>query len=747
MTKVSYFFYAVIVLCGAFGVAAAVTFAQNYAQTHNTSGLKSKTADVPLPSQKGSAGRQDAASAAEPGKQSPSVATALTAAEERYRQSLTQLITPLLKFSISQSDKALLDSALKALERGDPDGARRDREKISIPAGRKFITWSILRSGFGRSQDYRDFLTQNPLWPERMLIQRRLEQSLFIDGGSAQNILAQFKDTAPKTDAGYAAIASAHLALGNQSEAQRYAAKAWCGGGISARREGPFLQRFGSLLTNADHTCRLNRLLVDNLRWRSSRRLRAHSIRRVIKLLDKQDRKKATARLSAFLRQPIATKWMNNVPAKQREGDLGYAFQRIQQLRLRKQHSAAWRLLAKVPVASEQLINVDAWWEERHANALNAIKSQKYELAASFVDDIRPQDIGAAKDQAFFAGWLALRQRNKPKVALSHFTRLLEVVSGPLSTSMAHYWLGRTHAVLGQDDKAAQQYKAAARYRDTFHGLIAAQTLAPDNEELEIPLPVVPTQQDVKTFLSMPAVQATMIARLLKQPRRQILRFYRSLASGLPNEAHVALLAQLAAASGDGQLEVRTGKIGVARGFNTYIFSYPLAYLPEYEPLRTPPETALVLGIARQESEFNTHVVSGAGARGILQIMPGTARDVCRNYKVRCNMKKLLDDASYNVKLATAYAADLTEQFDGSYILTFTGYNAGPGRTRQWLRQLGDPRSPDVQALDWIYQIPFEETRLYTQKILSNVQVYRARLGIKDPLRIINDMNRGRKKS
>jgi len=743
MKSTSFLIYTGFAVCAAFTVAAVTVIIGNDAASFYTSTMYDKAGASGSLSQNAGGvkiGLQSSAFAAE------SAPDHLSANEKQYREHLTQVIKPLIELKLSKGDKAALQSALKALKNGDLDRALKEREKISIAAGKTFIRWATLRSGYGRPEDYRNFLEQNPLWPDRSLLQRRLEQSLFIDGGSARNILAQFKNAPPQTDAGHAAIASAHLALGNRTEAKRYAAKAWCGGGIAASREQSFLKRFDGLLTHDDHTCRLNRLLVSNLRWRSSRKRRAHAIRRVIKLLDKKDQKKATARLSAFLRQDIATKWMNAVPAKQRKGDYGYAFQRIQHLRIKDKDSQAWKLLAQVPSASDKLINLDAWWEERHANALNAIKEGKHKLAANFVNGIRPEGVNAAKDQAFFAGWLALRKRQQSQAAAGHFKRFLALVDGPLSTSKAHYWLGRAYTKLGDKGQAEYHYKAGAKYLDTFHGLLSAQTLSSQNQTLDLPLPVTPTDKDVADFLNSEAVQAALIARALDRPRRQILNFFRSLAKGLPNEAQVAMLGQLAAVLGDGQLEVRTGKAGISRGFNMYIFSYPLTYLPDYEPLRPPPEQALIFAVARQESEFNTGIVSGAGARGILQVMPITARDVCRRYKIKCNISKLLKEPSYNARLATAYIADRTDEFNGSYILTFTGYNAGPGRTRQWLRQLGDPRSQQLEPLDWIYRIPFEETRIYAQKVLSNVQVYRARLGIKKPLRILNDMQRGSSK-
>ncbi len=202
------------------------------------------------------------------------------------------------------------------------------------------------------------------------------------------------------------------------------------------------------------------------------------------------------------------------------------------------------------------------------------------------------------------------------------------------------------------------------------------------------------------------------------------------------------MIAHLAAALGDTQASVRIGKTAIGRGMNLVYYAYPIHSLPQYTPLRQPPEPAMILGIARQESEFNTTTQSGAGARGILQVMPVTAKHVCRDYKLKCQIDRLMKDPAYNTMLGSAYIADRMAEFSGSYVLTLAGYNAGPGRAREWIKEFGDPRDKKVDPLDWIYRIPFEETREYVQKVLSNIQVYRARLGEANAVRINADLKR-----
>lgn len=667
--------------------------------------------------------------------------------EPAYRAALAKIVAPLAELEIPEAEAKALAELVKALRRRDLDKVQALKKEIGLAAGQMLVEWNMLRSGFGRPEEFRKFLDNNPMWPDRRLLRRRLEQALFIDGGSAKGILAHFASNDPETDAGLAAKASAHLALGDVTVARKLAAQAWCGGGIAASRERAFLNRFGAHLTKADHKCRFDRYLVANLRWTSARRRRAAAARRLVRRLDAAEQAKAKARLAAFLRQRSAGKALDKIPAAQAKDDWGFAFQRVQHLRRSRKHAAAWKLLKSVPTDPAKIINPDAWWEERHANALNALRQKRITLAYDLVAEIRPDGVNPGKDQAFFAAWLALRKRDDAKLALDHFKRMRRLADGPLSTSKSEYWLGRTYAALGKTELARAHFENGAKKRDTFHGLLSRQAVAPDDSSLELPLPALPGDEAAKRFLQNPVVQAAVIAHKVGLPRSHVLKFFRAIARKLETEAEIAMLAQLANALGDGQLEVRTGKTGVSRGFNMYIYSYPIGALPKYKPLRQPPERALVLAIARQESEFNKAIVSGAGARGIMQVMPITAKHVCRDYKIKCRIPDLLTKPDYNAQIATAYIADRKDEFGGSYILTFTGYNAGPGRTRQWLRKIGDPRSPKVEPLDWIYRIPFEETRKYAQKVLSNVQVYRARLGEDNPLRLQQDMNRAKKRS
>ena len=283
----------------------------------------------------------------------------------------------------------------------------------------------------------------------------------------------------------------------------------------------------------------------------------------------------------------------------------------------------------------------------------------------------------------------------------------------------------------------------AARNIDTFYGQLARLELDPKSTEIKITPPRTPTPDEAQRFNANELVRAAVLSRKSNLEQGITRALLNRLSQTLETEAEQGLLAHLAEALGDPQVAVRISKSAVARGHNLLMYAYPINAMPAYSALRPSPEAALILGVARQESEFNTATLSGAGARGLMQVMPVTAQHVCKDYHLKCEIDRLARDPAYNAMMASAYIADRMDEFQGSYVLTIAGYNAGPGRARQWIKEFGDPRTGKVDPIDWIHRIPFEETREYVQKVLSNMQIYRARLGNeREALKLVSDLHR-----
>lgn len=666
---------------------------------------------------------------------------AVDPAEKEHNRILDAAVKPVLDTTISAEDADNLKAAFKALRKNDTATANGLKRQIGDPIARKLIDWDRLRRGLGTRAEIERFISANPLWPNQWKLVNQVEEKLF-ETRDHRASMAFFKDRKPRSPLGVAALASAEIARSNARTATARVRDAWRNMDFEASEETAFLDRHGRLLQPSDHKWRLDRLLTNDFRWKASRNGRASVVRRQMKRVPAAEQRIAKARLAVFLRQKNALKAINALPSST-ASDWSLAYHRVQQLRRSKQTSKAAQLLLSAPTATEEIVNPDAWWDERRVNAYVALRQNNPKLAYALVRDAGNLSVNPRKQQAFLAGWLAMRYLGDTEAALKHFTVMHNAADGPLSRSKAAYWMGRVHEKLGQSEKARGYYEASARQADTFHGQLSRQIIAGGKPlTVEIPPPTPPTNNEVSRFRTLDAASAAVIAQQADLGRTVTRPFLANMANAMNTEAEVALVAHLTRSLGDTQQSLRIGKRAIGRGMNMMYYAYPLHAFPDYKPLRSPPEPAFLLGIARQESEFNTSIISGAGARGILQVMKVTARHVCRDYKIRCQYKRLLTDEAYNTKIASAYIADRMGEFDGSYILGMAGYNAGPGRARQWIRQFGDPRSATMDPMDWIERIPFTETRQYVQKVLSNIQVYRARLGQSPSLRLAQDLQR-----
>ena len=478
--------------------------------------------------------------------------------------------------------------------------------------------------------------------------------------------------------------------------------------------------------------------------------LRIGTVKRLLPHLTPPDAAKIEARLAAFRCGrgtgciAGAKRLFARLPADANR-DWGIFFAKARMLRKSGEASKAWHMMLEASSDAKAIISPDDWWMERRTDAYAALYEHDYQSAYKLAAAHGPVSINAMKDAEFFSGWVALRFLKDPKRALTHFKTMRDAADGPISQAQAGYWLGRTYTALNDDKNAAARYTEAAGYFNTYYGAIARQTLDRTATKLPISTIPVPPPEAAHRFAANEAARAAVIAG--KAGLVDVMRiFLGDMKERAADEPTAVLAAHLALTMGDTQMALKIGKAGLEKGFTGLTrYAYPVVAMPTYEPLRSVPEKALLYAIARQESEFNTLTKSSAGARGILQIMPGTARGVCGKYRVKCDVGRLMTDAGYNARLASAYVGDTTDEFAGSYIMAIAGYNAGPGRVREWVGKIGDPRDASVDPIDWVEMLNLDETRDYVKKVLSNLQVYRAELD--DPgkaLRIRNDLVRGR---
>ena len=671
-------------------------------------------------------------------------------AQAQKSAALDDAVLPLLASLPSDADLAKVKASIGAVSSGDIPGAEAIAAEIVDPVARKLVRWYELRSDNQRStpEEIDGFRRQNPNWPGTAL-RARAEEDLLTDG-SPEQIAAFFKTSKPETGAGKAALAVAILATGDLVKATALAVDAWRNDKMSDSAEAAVLTRLDRVLTPLDHKYRADRILYASSPFDNVRALRIESVKGLLKHLNPADQAKIDVRLAVHRCThgsgcfANARRLFAKLP-QEAQRDWGLVFDKALMLRKSGATSQAWRLMLGAPSDPKLAISLDDWWDERRVNAYAALYDGDHQAAYKLASSHGPTGVNATKEAEFLSGWIALRFLKDPKRALTHFTAMRAAADGPISLAQSEYWLGRAYSQAGNAKAATPHYVEAGRYFNTYYGQIARQTL--DKTATALPVAAIPTPsaEARRRFAADDAMRAMVIAS--KAGLVDVMRlFLVDQREHIKDEPSAALAAHLALTLGDTQMALKIGKAAMERGYEGLTnYAYPTVAMPAFQPLRSLPESALVYAIARQESEFNTITKSTAGARGILQIMPGTAKGVCGQYKIKCEMNRLLGDPAYNARLATAYVADTTESFAGSYVMAIAGYNAGPGRVRDWVGKIGDPREPAVDPIDWVEMLNLDETRDYVKKVLSNLQVYRAELG--DPAKALGiraDLLRGR---
>jgi soluble lytic murein transglycosylase len=634
------------------------------------------------------------------------------------------------KVTVSPSDSrdvATLKAGLDALAAGDIAGAREYRELLGDDAlDRHILTWAIAMSGqagvsSGEIATAAQVLSQ---WPGAEALRSNSERALYRERPDPQVVIKAFGKTEPQTIQGVTILARAHLALGQPDAARAVLSPFWRTKKLEASDEAAIIKEFGTVLSTADHRFRMELMLYAE---------RPKSAQRVASLAGAKQLADAWAAVLNGDRK--AGKLLDTVPAAQRSP--GYLFAEAKYLRRAKKFSQAAATVLKAPRDKAALVDPDEWWTERRVLARELVDHGDIKTAYKVVATHSAARTNTIVDAEFHAGWYALRGLDDPKTAATHFERIAQVADGPLSLSRAYYWLGRA-AEAGGPGNATAYYQKAAVFGTAFYGQLAAARIGSSNISVAYPDA---SSVDRQNFANREAVRA--ILRLEEAgyaSRADIL--YRDLAQQMVSPGELALLAAMAEKRGDHFLALRVGKIAMSRGLDIGALSHPVGVIPASANISGAGK-ALAYAIARQESEFNVGAISGAGARGLLQLLPGTAKEVAKKSGLPYSKARLTSDAGYNATLGAAFLSEQLGRFDGSYVLTFAGYNAGPRRAQDWVKKYGDPRGQGIDAVvDWIERIPFTETRGYVQRVMENYEVYNMRLSGK--FDIVDDLVNGR---
>ncbi|MCO5063057.1 MAG: lytic transglycosylase domain-containing protein [Rhizobiaceae bacterium] len=610
---------------------------------------------------------------------------------------------------------------------------KRSTEALSIRDGlpansldRHVLSWAIaLYGGDGiASAEIARTARELSRWPGAEDLHRRLERSLMAQSAPPEVVRELLDGRTPITPEGAIALARSRLADGDRAGVHDALAAMWRSEKMDPQVETIILNEFSDILTVVDHRVRMERMLYSE---------DVPAARRVAPLAHSEPLFDAWSAVLDNARSSRAL--LDAVPGELRSP--GYSFARIKGLRKSGRLAEAADLMMKAPTVADVLVDPHAWWIERRLLARNLYESGKIRLAYRLVSNHAAETPTDRADAEFTAGWYALRGLKDPSTAERHFARINAFAEGAISRARAYYWLGRAAEDAG-DPASMQHYAAAAGFGTTFYGQLAAARIG--RPALNLPSPE-PTEQDRRRFAAREEAKA--IDRLISAGQPQYAsRLYLALARQMESAGEIALLAGMAENSGNHFIALKVAKAAAQRGLDVGSLSHPLGVIPDDADIAGAGK-ALAYAIARQESEFNVGAVSGAGALGLLQLMPGTAQETANKIGLAYSPQRLTIDPAYNATLGAAMLNEQLGRFDGSYILTFAAYNAGPRRVAPWIARYGDPRGQPVdKVIDWIESIPFTETRAYVQRVMENYEVYKMRLyGRFD---IVSDLTKGR---
>ncbi len=612
---------------------------------------------------------------------------------------------------LSARDQKVYEQAFAAVDKTQWVKAREIAAKAKDPLLAKMIRWlDLTQRGPGRSfAEMQSFLAENPDWPLLGALRANAERAM-PRGLEAAEVVGWFDDREPTTAAGAMRLATALFDRGLDDLARGVARRGWIENDMTAEEEREFLSLFKKQLRAEDHNARLDRLLWDR---------QENAARRLMPRVDEAHQRLADARLRLMNMDPGVDGAVSRVPAKLRN-DPGLIYDRARWRRNKGMYEEVVELLDPPVTGARQ---PERMWREIEDAARRALNRGDISVAYRLAKHHESESGTAFADGEWLAGWIALRFLREPQPAYEHFTRLYAGVSTSISQSRGAYWAGRAAEAMGETALARNWYGTAAEAMTTYYGQLAAQRLGA-GEALPFPSLPQPTPEQAAAFDGNELVRVVRQLGQIDQLDRA-RPFLVRLVDHAKTPADHRLIADLAAEQGRNDLMVVTAKEARRYGIELVEYLYPLRDLPK----GIDPEAALVLGVIRQESAFSVTAVSSAGARGLMQLMPATAKQVAKKEGLKFEEKKLTRDPGYNVRLGSAYLRELIGRFRGSYILAIAGYNAGPSRSLDWIRQYGDPRDADVDVIDWIESIPFSETRNYVQRVIENLMVYRHRLG------------------
>ena len=636
-------------------------------------------------------------------KKKPSIAGINTSKNIKISKYYSKKDFGIAKKAISEMQKSKWTTSLKI--------AKKAKDKSIY----NFIQWKhLLTSGNQASfYDYKVFIDQNYKYPRIGRLKYLAEHKLSTAKISPKKIIDWFDSKEPLSGYGKMIIGESFILTGNKDKGKKLIKEGWITADLSKNELKFFRKKFKKYLNADDYIKRADYLAWNNKYW---------DLKRLLRYLPKDYELLYTARQILMTRGYGVDQAIKNVPEKFKN-DAGLNYDRLKWRRKRGRVDSSLEILLSIKNDKNYLVEPEKWWKEREIISRALIYKKKYETAYKISSNhgmSKGSDFAAAE---WMSGWIALSFLNDPLIAKDHFQNFYKNVNYPISTSRGAYWLGRTYEKLGDKEQSMYWYDIASKYLTTYYGQLAFLKLDPSgkfelNKDMEI------DDKYRYIFFNKELVKITYLLDELKKDKytKFILRH---LANDNIQKGSEVLAAELATNIQRYDFAIQISKISSYQKRFHNKFNYPIISTPKTINGRKIPESAFILSIIRQESEFDLSANSHAGAKGLMQLMPYTAKLVSKQAKLPYSKSRLTSDPEYNINLGSHYIAGLILQYEGAYPFAIAAYNAGPNRVKYWKKINKNPQKKQINYVDWVELIKFRETRNYVQRVLENYNVYR----------------------
>jgi soluble lytic murein transglycosylase len=614
-----------------------------------------------------------------------------------------------------QKDFNLVKKSIREFEKGRWTNALKLSQKAKDKSIHNFIQWKYLLTTGNQASfyDYKSFIKRNENYPRINRIRYLSEHKLSTNKISPRKIINWFGTSEPLSGYGKLILGESLIATGNIKKGKNLIKEGWITADLNRSNMKFFRKKYKKYLDSSDYIKRADYLAWENKYW---------ALKRMLRYLPKDYQLLYNARQILMSKSYGVDQAIKNVP-KKLKNDAGLNYDRLKWRRKRGRVDDSLEILLKIKNNKDYLVRPDKWWKERAIIARSLIYKKRYELAYKVSSKHSLEEGPEFAEAEWMSGWIALSFLNDPILAIDHFNNFYQNVGYPISLSRGAFWLGKAYEKIGDEEKSYKWYEEATKYLTTYYGQLAHLKIKP-NQKFKLDEQIKVNEEYKKYFNKKELVKIVYLLDDLNKDKysKHILRHLAN--DNIINGSEI-LAADLATNISRYDFAIQLSKFASYQKRFHNDFNYPIISTPKYINNRKIPESSLILSIIRQESEFDMTANSHAGAKGLMQLMPYTAKLVSKQAKLPYSKSRLTSDPEYNINLGSHYIAGLLLNYEGSYPFAIAAYNAGPKRVKYWKKINKNPQKNEIDYVDWIELIKFKETRNYVQRVLENYNVYR----------------------